>query len=282
MLCTMNISNTPNTHEELHSALAMLRYGDADAVDRFVTTLNKLTTDNDSLRPPKTAKLSDHMFMDIRVQSTESDTVNVDIALRALQDSGALDASYISNDVVENNPYLQQRKQPCKMSVLLADGDIKTKLDISAFVQIDFTCNDANGKPHVIKGVPLLIVPKLSTDVIIGLPQIVLNMPQVFISHLMAAIVAAHAQHSAATNTTANALVPIQGRDHGNLTPPETALQQHLDSHFTVLTLNIRGNRTAITHELPNFLRTSHPHDALVLTEVGLKRSEHALLRDML
>ena len=81
------------------------------------------------------------MFMDIRVQSTESDTVNVDIALKALQDSGALDASYICNDVVENNLYLQQRKQPCKMSVLLADGDIKTKLDINAFVQIDFTCS---------------------------------------------------------------------------------------------------------------------------------------------
>ena len=128
------------------------------------------------------------MFMDIRVQSTEPDTDNVDIALRALQDSGALDASYISNDVVENNLYLQQRKQPCNMSVLLADGDIKTRLDINSFVQIDFTCNDANGKSHVIKGVPLLIVPKLSTDVIIGLPQIVLNMPQVFISHLMAAI----------------------------------------------------------------------------------------------
>ena len=226
ILCTMKVSNTPNTHEELHSALVMLRYGNAEAVDSFVNTLNNLTAADKSLKPLKTAKLSDHMFIDITIQSTEPDMVDVAIALTALQDSGALDASYIRSDVVESNLYLAQRKQPCDMSVLLADGDVKTKLNISAFVQIDFACNDANGKSHIIKGVPLLIVPKLSTDVIIGLPQIVLNMPQVFISHLMAAIVAAHAQHSAATNTTANALVPIQGRDHGNLPPPETALQQ--------------------------------------------------------
>ena len=102
----------------------------------------------------------------------------------------------------------------------------------------------------------------------------------------MAAIGAAHAQHLAADAkvepTIANALVPIQGRDHGNLTPPETALQQHLDSHFTVLTLNMRSNKAAISHDLPEFIRIAQPHDALVLTEIGLKLSEHATLRDML
>ena len=84
------------------------------------------------------------------------------------------------------------RQKPCKMTVVLANGDSKTTLDITHYVEIDCTCDDADGKNHLKQKVPTLICDKLSTDAILGLPTIVLHMPQIFISHLMAAINAVH------------------------------------------------------------------------------------------
>jgi len=277
----MTKSNARSAHEELHSAITVLRHKKAEAVDNFVTTLSNLNVEAESL---KTAKLSDHMFMAINILPTELSTVGVGLALTALQDSGALDASYIRNDIVQSNAELRKRIQPCNMNVLLADGDVKTKLHIDAFIEVDFTCADANGKTHTVKKVPLLIVPKLSVDVILGLPAIVLNMPQVFISHLMAAIAAAHARQLEADKaqlTGINSLILPEGRDHSSLIRPETALHTLLGTDFTVLTLNIRGNRTALCHDIPQFLRKTK-HDALVLTEIGLKSSEHPQLQEML
>ena len=93
----MTKSNARSAHEELHSAITGLRHKKAEAVDDFVTTLSNLNVEAESL---KTAKLSDHMFMDINILPTELSTVGVGLALTALQDSGALDASYIRNDIV--------------------------------------------------------------------------------------------------------------------------------------------------------------------------------------
>ena len=99
-------------------------------------------------------------------------------------------------------------------------------------------------------------------------------MPQVFISHLMAAINAAHAkllERDNAVTTKTNALIQPVDCDHINLTPPETALHTQLGTNFTVLTLNIRGNRQALRCDIPCYLQSTAHHDALVLTEIGLK-----------
>ena len=56
----MTKSNARSAHEELHSAITVLRHKKAEAVDNFVTTLSNLNVEAESL---KTAKLSDHMFM---------------------------------------------------------------------------------------------------------------------------------------------------------------------------------------------------------------------------
>ena len=79
----MTKSNARSAHEELHSAITVLRHKKADAVDNFVTTLSNLNVEAESL---KTAKLSDHMFMAINILPTELSTVGVDLALTALQD----------------------------------------------------------------------------------------------------------------------------------------------------------------------------------------------------
>ena len=80
----MTTSSTSQSHEKLHSAFTILRHEDADAVDNFVTTLNKLDV---TTKPLKSAKLSDHMFMPINITPTGQDTVGVDLVLTALQDS---------------------------------------------------------------------------------------------------------------------------------------------------------------------------------------------------
>ena len=71
----MTTSSTSQSHEKLHTAFTILRHEDANAVDDFVTTLNKLDV---TTEPLKSAKLSDHMFMPINITPTGQDTVGVD------------------------------------------------------------------------------------------------------------------------------------------------------------------------------------------------------------
>ena len=81
-----------------------------------------------------------------------------------------------------------------------------------------------------------------------------------------------------------NALATFYGRDHNNLEPPDRLIQQFLSANLTILTLNVNGAKHCCTNgstALLDFLQTQ-PHDVLVLTEVRLKKKDHAILRQPL
>ena len=82
-------------HQDLHKCLLTLQHSNAQELSDFIAMLNAVHSQTKP--PPKGAKLADHMFMDIELQrgNDETDMARPAIVIKALQDSGALDASYI-------------------------------------------------------------------------------------------------------------------------------------------------------------------------------------------
>jgi hypothetical protein len=115
-------------------------------------------------------------------------------------DTGALQASYIRQEVLDRSPQLRSLQRSCSVQVLLGDDAEETKVTVSSYVPITIRLPDSKGMPHEAHSVWLLVMPTLGVDVIIGLPHLVRNFPQCFTSHLMAAIIASHTDNATTPN----------------------------------------------------------------------------------
>ena len=224
------------------------------------------------------SKVGEFMFANIVLVVDDQE---VTPTISALQDTGALQHSYIRQDVLEENPDLfKQIKRAHIMNTKQADGE--STLEITHIITVDATIQHYDGKPMTIKGLRLLVAKKLSQCLILGAPDMVRLAPTVFMSHFMAAVTANHSLSKVMDFITDEYVNTV----HTNTNPETTAsatntnskdlgpLQQQTPTEITLLTLNVNGIRSALENGLLQFLQ-DNPHDILVATE--LKLSEKSI-----
>jgi hypothetical protein len=166
-------------------------------------------------------------------------------------DTGALQASYIRQDALDNSPQLRSLQRSCSVDVLLGDDAEETKETVSSYVPITIRLPDSKGNPHEAHSIWLLVMPTLGVDVIIGLPHLVRNFSQCFTSHLMAAIIASHTDKASNPNvaTMLSNLHTIHRSQRQSLTGPLDTPQPSLaiagDRRVAVLSINVNGFNAA-------------------------------------
>ena len=173
---------------EVDQALRTLYQQHESAVLTFLAALHKAPlkggADTHTAR-----RLRDFMILPA-VISIEGST---DVAtVQSMLDSGALDATFIDGTVIKSLPFLSTLRRPCHFSVRLGDGKDSTQVDVREYIMLNVECKDHEGMTHVGKGLKCLVMPSLAHPLILGLPDLVKHFPHLFISHLMAAIRAAH------------------------------------------------------------------------------------------
>ena len=215
-----------------------------------------------------------------------------DILLAAgtcMLDTGALQASYVRQEVLDRSPQLRSLQRPCTIDVLLGDDADATKVSVSRYVPLTVRIPDAKGGLHEAHSVWLLVMPTLAVDVIIGLPHLVRNFPQCFISHLMSAIMATHANALVIPDvaTMLNNLHTVHRSQRQSLTGPLDRPQPSLamagDRKVAVLSINVNGFNAACFKGLLEYLTQQYDsHDVLLLQEVKLTPAKQAAARDSL
>ena len=132
--------------------------------------------------------VGEFMFADIVLVVDDQE---VTPTISALQDTGALQHSYIRQDVLDENPDLfQWIKKAHIVNTKQADGE--STLEITHVITVDATIKHHDGTPMTIKGLRLLVAKKLSQRLILGAPDMVRLAPTVFMSYFMAAVTANH------------------------------------------------------------------------------------------
>ena len=204
-------------------------------------------------------------------------------------DTGALQASYIRQEVLDRSPLLQSLQRPCSVQVLLGDDADASKVAVNSYVPITIRIPDSNGKPHEAQSVRLLVMPSLSVDVIIGLPHLVRNFPQCFTSHLMAAIIASHIPDATAPDvpTMLSNLHTIHNSHRqslsGPLDTPQPSLAVAGDRRVSVLSINVNGFNAACRKGLLHYIHQQlESHDVLLLQEVKLAPDKQPAARNLL
>ena len=177
---------------EVDQALRTLYQQHESAVLTFLAALHKAPlkggADTHTAR-----RLRDFMILPA-VISIEGST---DVAtVQSMLDSGALDATFIDGTVIDSLPFFSTLRRPCHFSVRLGDGKDSTQVDVREYIILNVECKDHEGMTHVGKGLKCLVMPSLAHPLILGLPDLVKHFPHLFISHLMAAIRAAHGSDS--------------------------------------------------------------------------------------
>ena len=141
-------------------------------------------------------------------------------------DTGALQASFIRQDIVDSNPLIRSRIRDCNVNVTLGDGTDSSSVPVSHYVQLQVRCSDTAGISYTTPPIWLLIIPQLAEDVIIGLPHLVRHLPDCFVSHIMAAISDAHTHRAA--EASLNALharhTTFRQPNSHELSPPQPCL----------------------------------------------------------
>ena len=215
--------------------------------------------------------VSDYMFCDLTIVVDDREVTST---ISALQDTGALQHSYIRQDVLEQYPeVLGLAKRTYIGNTKQADGE--SSLEVTHMVTVNAFIKHYDGTPVLIKGLKLLVARKLSQKLILGAPDMVRLAPTVFMSYFMAAVTANHSLtqvmdfiQSTYVNTIQSEVCdPVNTKDLG-------PLHKSSPTVLTVMTLNVNGIRSALENNLLQFL-TDNPHDILVATE--LKLSEKAI-----
>ena len=214
--------------------------------------------------------VGEFMFADI-VLVVDDREVTPNIS--ALQDTGALQHSYVREDVLDDHPDLfRMIKKANVENTKQADGE--STLEISYMIVVDAIIKHHDGTPMTIKGLRLLVAKKLSQRLILGAPDMVRLAPTVFMSYFMAAVTANHSLtkvmdfltetyvNTINTHTETTTVLDTNSKDLG-------PYQQQTPTEITVLTLNVNGIRSALDNDLMQFLQ-DNPHDILVATELKL------------
>ena len=204
-------------------------------------------------------------------------------------DTGALQASFIRQDVLDRSPQLRALQRPCTIDVLLGDDADATAVSVSRYVPLTICIPDAKGGLHEAHSVWLLVMPTLSVDVIIGLPHLIRNFPQCFASHLMSAIMSTHANAAVIPDvaTMLSNLHTVHRSQRqsisGPLDRPQPSLAIAGDRKVAVLSINVNGFNAACTEGLLNYMAQQYDsHDVLLLQEVKLAPAKQAAARDSL
>ena len=107
---------------------------------------------------------------------------------RALFDSGALQASYISKDFLEEiREGVKDRIRPCQGVIYLADGETNERCKEEVTLLLRF--KDSKGKWHISE--ETLVAITSPQQIILGLPSLVLRLLPVFQDMLQTAAAAA-------------------------------------------------------------------------------------------
>ena len=107
-------------------------------------------------------------------------------------DTGALEASFVKQSVIDSSPLLQPLLRPCSIAVTLGDGNDEKAIYVTSYIQLSVRIPDSRGTPYTGESIWLLFMPALTVDIVIGLPHLMRCFAGCFMSCLNAAIVAAH------------------------------------------------------------------------------------------
>ena len=236
-----------------------------EIINNFLTSLHQIERIPLDCRRRKQA-LCDYMFLDATVVDAEG----VDVAtVRAMQDTGALQCSFIETSLVESNSHLINSRKPCKYVITLGDNEANVHVDNQIITNL--TLLDAQGKKHLVKQITLLEMPTLTAPIILGFKDIVKLLPQVFISHLVAAMAQAHQEELERLSLAT--LAPNQFFKTHDAVP--RFISRTATSDIIILNINVNGIKSAIKNGLMTYLNNTQ-HDILTLTEVKLKPLKHA------
>jgi hypothetical protein len=172
-----------STEEELDQEWGEgpLPYTGSETAQRTVSYITTMSTED-------RRTVGEFMFADI-VLVVDDQEVTPNIS--ALQDTGALQHSYVRQDVLDDHPDLFKLIKKANIeNTKQADG-IST-LEISYIIVVDAIIKHHDGTPMTIKGLRLLVAKKLSQRLILGAPDMVRLAPTVFMSFFMATVTANH------------------------------------------------------------------------------------------
>ena len=198
-------------------------------------------------------------------------------------DTGALQASFISQELLDRHPSLYSRQRPCTVDVHLGDDAASTAVSVSTYVPISVRIPDADGSPHTAPVIWLLVMPTLVTDVIIGLPHLIKNFPHCFASHFMKAIMSTHETVSPSVSLSPLHVMhrSLQQSNTHPLNRPQPSLAPAGDRQVSVMSLNVNGFNAACSKGLIGYLEQRFDsHDVLLLQEVKLAPAKHAKASD--
>ena len=155
---------------------------DASCIHNFLTTLHNITEKPRDTREISRARLSEHMFASGTISTIDAHYQPLSITLTSLFDSGNLIYSFISQAVIDRHPELKKLiTVMSNVNVILGDG--KTHSSCNTCLVTDIVYN-VQEKEYKIYNITLVIMPALSTDIIIGLPDIVKKASKLFMKLL--------------------------------------------------------------------------------------------------
>ena len=140
--------------------------------------------------------LSRHMLVKgiIRVDdnSNTGEDATTKLSVIALLDTGALLRSFVAARLIDSDPELMSRVRYEKTKVILGDGDKKQAIECNGVITLDVDFLDDKGVVYSAKKMKCVIMPTLSVNMIVGLTDIVRQIPKLFIKCLVSAINEAH------------------------------------------------------------------------------------------
>ena len=259
---------------------------DDDSVEYFPLEKDIMSNTHAEVTPSTLQTSQDHTLAQFMI--TTAELVSGDTVLATgscMLDTGALQASFISKELLDRCPHLHAMQRPCTVDVHLGDDAASTAVSVSRYVPISVCIPDAQGAPHIAHSVWLLVMPTLATDVIVGLPHLIRNFPQCFASHFMQAIMSTYAAVSPVVSLS-HLHVMHKSLQQSNTHPlhcPQPSLAPAGDRTVSVLSLNDNGFNAACTKGLLRYLEQRfESHDVLLLQEVKLAPAKHAKARDAL
>ena len=139
--------------------------------------------------------LSRHMIIQGIIRVDGNPNTGEDATTRpvtALLDTGALLRSFIAAVLVDSDPVLTSMVRYEKTKVILGDGNEKQAIECNGVITLNVDFRDDKGNVYSAKKMKCVIMPTLSVNMIVGLTDIVKQIPKLFIRCLVAAINDAH------------------------------------------------------------------------------------------
>ena len=85
-------------------------------------------------------------FMITTIELVSGDTVLATGS--CMLDTGALQASFIRQDILDRCHHLRALQRPCTIDVLLGDDAVSTAVSVTKYVPVTVRIPDAQGAPH--------------------------------------------------------------------------------------------------------------------------------------